>query len=183
MKARLILAIALLLCCTGAGAALAQGTPDGQPPASETVCDMEKGAAFGLCNAYCEAMDCDSANPQASATACTKVRNKFQQTTGHDVPCEVPKVTCPCNNPAVNQPFADTVAGLRVILTCSVSSFSGSISLTLSPFGNAGADPSSGACGAFDGQTEATTLEEGQLCFQLLAQAAANQGVPCVTVP
>jgi len=66
MKAQLTLALALLLLCTGA--VLAQ-TPDGQTPAEETVCDHESGAAFGLCNAYCEAMDCDSANPQASATA------------------------------------------------------------------------------------------------------------------
>ena len=41
-----------------AGALLGQ-TPDGQTPATETACELESGAAFGLCNAYCEAMDCD----------------------------------------------------------------------------------------------------------------------------
>ena len=45
------------------------GTPDGQPPSMETVCDGQSGAAFGLCNAYCEAMDCDSPDPQASPQA------------------------------------------------------------------------------------------------------------------
>ena len=90
MKVRLTLTLALLLICSGA--ALAQ-TPDGETPAQETVCDDESGAAYGLCNAYCEAMDCDG-EPQASATACTKVQNKFTQLTGRDVPCEV--VECPC---------------------------------------------------------------------------------------
>src|SRR5260221_520465 len=71
MKAQLTLTFALLFVCIGTGAALAQ-TPDGMPPARETICDNESGAAFGLCNAYCEAMDCDSASPQASATAGTR---------------------------------------------------------------------------------------------------------------
>src|SRR6185295_11135442 len=99
MKARLTLAFALLLCCIGTGAALALGTPDGLPPARESVCDAETGAAYGLCNAYCEAMDCELANdgdpgtePHASATACSKVRSKFQNVTGRDVTCEA----CPC---------------------------------------------------------------------------------------
>ena len=46
MKTHLTLAFALLLGC--AGAALGQ-TPDGEPPSSETVCDAETGAAYGLC--------------------------------------------------------------------------------------------------------------------------------------
>jgi hypothetical protein len=99
MKAHLTLFFALLLCCIGTGAALALGTPDGLPPARESVCDAETGAAYGLCNAYCEAMDCELANdgdpgtePKASATACSKVRSKFQNVTGRDVTCEA----CPC---------------------------------------------------------------------------------------
>ena len=40
-------------------------TPDGKTPAEETVCEGLSGAAFGLCNAYCEAMDCDG-EPKAS---------------------------------------------------------------------------------------------------------------------
>ncbi|HEX6901376.1 MAG TPA: hypothetical protein VF789_16745 [Thermoanaerobaculia bacterium] len=91
MKSLLILALPLLLICTGA--ALAQ-TPDGETPAQEAVCDDETGAAYGLCNAYCEAMDCESDDPQASETACTRVKDKFTQITGRDLPCE--EVTCPC---------------------------------------------------------------------------------------
>ena len=93
MKARLFLCLALVLICSGA--ALAQ-TPDGETPADETVCDSETGAAYGLCNAYCEAMDCESDEPAASETACTKVRSKFQNITGRDLPCEAVAATCPC---------------------------------------------------------------------------------------
>jgi len=53
-------------------AALAQ-TPDEETPAEEVVCDGEVGAAFGLCNAFCEAMDCDSDSPRASEQACDRV--------------------------------------------------------------------------------------------------------------
>src|SRR5262249_14691769 len=34
-------------------------TPDDMPPSQEQVCSGLQGAAFGLCNAYCEAQDCD----------------------------------------------------------------------------------------------------------------------------
>ena len=69
-------------------------TPDGQTPAQESVCDGQSGAAFGLCNAYCEAMDCDSSSPQASATACDKVRAGFVRVTGVDIPCEAEPIVC-----------------------------------------------------------------------------------------
>ena len=64
-------------------------TPDGQTPAEETVCDNETGAAYGLCNAYCEAMDCDSDNPNANDQACQDVSEKFKRVTGRALPCEV----------------------------------------------------------------------------------------------
>jgi hypothetical protein len=168
VEARLTLFLALLLLCTGA--ALAQ-TPD--------ACDGETGAAYGLCNAYCEAMDCDSDNAQASETACAKVKDKFANITGRtSLPCEAPPVTCPCNDPAVNQPFADTVAGQREILSCLIGAQDGStLSLILSPTGDASV--ANGRCSAFGGQTQPLTPEQYQLCFQLLQQAAANQGVTC----
>jgi len=169
MKAHLALAFALLL--PSAGAVLAQ-TPDGQPPSEETVCDNESGAAFGLCTAYCEAMDCDSDTPHASATACSKVRNKFMQITGRDLPCQA--VICPCNDPAVNPLFADTVAGRTVILSCTIIN---GVILNLSPSGSASAIQ--GRCDAFGFPALPTTPEQQQLCIQLLEQAAANQNVTC----
>jgi len=84
--------------------ASALGTPDGFPPPMEHICDAEKGAAYGLCNAYCQAMDCDSAEPSASVTACQKVSDKFMQIVGRPVPCSVP---CPMyqndNFPSFNE--------------------------------------------------------------------------------
>ena len=74
----------------GAGSAVWAQTPDGEPPSVEDVCDGQTGAAFGLCNAYCEAMDCDSPNVQASPQACAKVASKFENITGFAPPCVTP---------------------------------------------------------------------------------------------
>ena len=55
------------------------GTPDGLTPAVEDICTKWgfSGKVNGLCNAYCEAMDCDHEAPQASEQACTRVFNKI----------------------------------------------------------------------------------------------------------
>lgn len=68
-------------------------TPDGYPPSQENVCDQYRDpnyprAAFGLCNAYCEAMDCDSDEPRASEVACDKVWERFYSLTEKEYPCE-----------------------------------------------------------------------------------------------
>lgn len=69
-------------------------TPDEDPPADETVCTDAglTGAAWGLCNAYCEAMDCDGEQPSASQMACDRVLLKFQDVTAPEFlpPCETP---------------------------------------------------------------------------------------------
>src|SRR4051794_18845112 len=75
-----------------AGAAFAK-TPDKQPPSEETVCSNEKGAAFGLCNAYCEAMDCTDPEQAASDKGCQAIKANFEKLTGRPLPCEV---QCPC---------------------------------------------------------------------------------------
>jgi hypothetical protein len=83
------------------------GTPDGQTPHEEDICDGETGAAFGLCNAYCEAMDCDSAKPYASVEACNKIKRLFRKHTGgRYMPCDptneappgrnIEQPDCPC---------------------------------------------------------------------------------------
>ena len=69
------LAVTLVSMAAAAGApALAQGMSD------DSACAIAGllGEEFGLCNAYCEAMDCDADNPQASAKACEKVKAKFE---------------------------------------------------------------------------------------------------------
>ncbi len=91
--------LCICLLASFAGAAFALGTPDGQPPSVEEICsDLQwvSGPAFGLCNAYCEAMDCDCGNvynpgctPHASGTACERVLGRFEdRTSGRIIPCE-----------------------------------------------------------------------------------------------
>lgn len=76
-----------LLILSNNAMAFGDGTPDTDPPAEETVCDSFTGAAFGLCNAGCEAMDCGDPGQSASETACDKVNAKFMKITGSDLPC------------------------------------------------------------------------------------------------
>jgi len=54
---------------------------------TEDGCDGLEGAAYGLCNAYCEAMDCDG-EPQASEKACARVKANYEKKTGEVPPCD-----------------------------------------------------------------------------------------------
>jgi hypothetical protein len=164
----------LCLLLTFAGAALAK-TPDGQPPSQETVCDAETGAAYGLCNAYCEAMDCDSDAPAASATACGKVRSKFQNITGHDLPCE--KVVCPCTSiPGFNALLANAnvcvfvgqgVGSQQELFDAAFNhSFVDSVRCAFTP--NGGAEISI-----------PITPEEVAACYQVVVDAEASLGLTC----
>jgi hypothetical protein len=48
------------------------------------------GAAFGLCTAYCEGLDCDGDAPSASEKACEKLQRNFEKITGGlPLPCEI----------------------------------------------------------------------------------------------
>ena len=88
---KLGLAVALVVLWTPAAGAQ---TADGQTPAVEDVCEGESGAAFGLCNAYCEAMDCDfgfeeDPKPHASEKACLQVKYNYMKLSGKaELPCE-----------------------------------------------------------------------------------------------
>ncbi len=69
-------------------------TPDGETPAEETVCDsLAGGEAWGLCNAYCEAMDCDG-TPKASDQACERVLKNFLAHDPGPIPCGLPPCVC-----------------------------------------------------------------------------------------
>lgn len=75
-----------LLCCPLT--ALHAQTWDGVTPAEELVCDGLPGREFGLCNAYCEALDCDS--QLEPAQACDALRDNFYRATGSSAfPCDV----------------------------------------------------------------------------------------------
>src|SRR5512139_705262 len=87
LRANLSAALAALvaLLVTLHPGALSAKTPDGAPPSQETVCSGLTGAAFGLCNAYCEAQDCD-VHPRPS---CPVLRRNFEKLTGSAVfPCD-----------------------------------------------------------------------------------------------
>jgi hypothetical protein len=186
MKARLTLALALLLLCTGAALA---STPDGQTPSAETVCDSETGAAYGLCNAYCEAMDCDNGNHHASANACSKVRGKFQQITGRDLPCEA---TCPCIIAGdESTPFGHFVDGFSPVTSCATlpsSPFSGiKLGGAVDEFARvAKGDGGHWVCDYVFSDFPTVppfpltiTEAEAQVCVQTLEQLANDDGVTC----
>jgi len=70
-------------------------TTDGITPAEEMVCDELTGRAFGLCNAYCEALDCDvrEQNLLAPLPECDALRNNYMKLTASSVfPCDA---SCP----------------------------------------------------------------------------------------
>lgn len=151
-------------------------TPDGRTPAEETVCDGQAGAAFGLCNAYCEAMDCDSPDHRASDAACSSVRRQYERKTGRPIPCEI---VCPC---ATYFPlFADLGEGVAQVEQCvandeiiSVVTPEGTFAvvdgLATPPFCSVNLEPP---------LLEITPLEV-VACRDFLRRAAAAQGVACV---
>ena len=120
LSAGLTLGLALVLAPTSQA-----NTPDGEAPAEESVCDGEEnGKAWGLCNAYCEAMDCD-ADPTANAKACEKVEALYLSNTGNESrPCEEGVVECPCLDtwengvgalPLTSNPYTNPVFAVSAI--------------------------------------------------------------------
>jgi hypothetical protein len=79
------------LAVLAAPSANAQRAPDGDTPAVDNICTQWgfTGNIIGLCRAYCEAMDCDAAEPKASEQACTRVLGKIEEALG-----EAPFPTC-----------------------------------------------------------------------------------------
>jgi hypothetical protein len=91
---RLIIACVLALVAALAGTALTK-TPDKKPPSTETACVGLFGAARGLCNAYCQAQDCDV----HQRPSCATLRKQFQKQTGSSqFPCD--RVACGQSAPA-----------------------------------------------------------------------------------
>jgi hypothetical protein len=77
----------LSLFTIGASTGVFAMTPDGSPPSEEAVCDELTGAAHGLCNAFCEAMDCDSEDAKASENACEKMLDRYMKLEETAPPC------------------------------------------------------------------------------------------------
>ncbi len=87
-KTSMALLVAAVIASPGLALAYGDGTPDQQPPAEEQICDPAaglRGAAYGLCVAYCEANDCEI---QPDKHACTVLLQNFARITGESaVPC------------------------------------------------------------------------------------------------
>ncbi|HEY9421670.1 MAG TPA: hypothetical protein VIW92_09660, partial [Thermoanaerobaculia bacterium] len=166
-----VLALGSLLVSTGFSWA---ETPDGQTPSEETVCDSQRGAAYGLCTAYCEAMDCDSPAPQASPTACSRVRGNYERITGLPLPCEA---TCPCNALPL---FRDFVNGTAQAATCQEDSSFTTLVTPEDDFVIVDSGTAPPTCSANFETPIAITAAEAFVCRQLLRAAAAAQGLACV---
>lgn len=104
----------LVFCALVFGAvAVSAKTPDGKTPSEETICDNEEGAAYGLCVAYCEAMDCTDPNQHASDQGCQSVKTNFEKHTERPLPC---LINCPCA--ATLQLFASIANGTVHVQEC-----------------------------------------------------------------
>ena len=171
MKPQFVLSLTLSLLCLGTGAALAQEDP----------CGDETGAAYGLCSAYVS-MGCNTDNPDASETACSKVAANFMKITGRDISSTF--LTCPCSVPGFDTLFVEVLAGQVPITSCSTSEFFFTDGLFVNL--NFGATAYSGTtdgvswrCGFMPNPDIFITAAEGKVCMDLLEQAANNQGVTC----
>ena len=99
---RNLLLVAVLLAV--GSVAYAQGTPDGETPANEGVCDVLIGKTpglYGLCVAYCEAMDCDlsvEGEPRCK-NASPRILDNYKrkmQSGDPDMPWLLSPPQCPC---------------------------------------------------------------------------------------
>ena len=66
-------------------------TQDEETPAEELICEGLEGAAFGLCNEYCEAQDCNPFDPTKS---CSQLLRNYQKNTGYLVPSNACAQVC-----------------------------------------------------------------------------------------
>ena len=163
--------------CLLISAGLAQAeTPDGQTPAEETVCDSQIGAAYGLCTAYCEAMDCDSAAPHASPTACSRVQANYERITGLPLPCEA---TCPCVE--VLPLFQAFVNGTAQAAICQEEPSYTNLVTAANEFVQVDTSVAPPTCSENFGTPVQITAAEALVCRQLLRAAAAARGLACAT--
>ena len=86
----IFLALILILIPTGAEAQ----TPDGETPAKEPYCDKYSGRAYGICNAWYEAMDCN--DPAHKASACDNLKAMLDALGVDTSPSSGTATPCPC---------------------------------------------------------------------------------------
>jgi len=183
--------VASCLFLAGTGAAAAQtllfdswgglnlGTPDGIPPAQETVCNGWQGAARGLCAAYCGAMDCDSASPHASEEACRRTAQSFTEITGEIPPCDCPCVgRIPNFLEALDGEFGRSLCVDAVLIPPDAAV----VVLLVTDLGLVGSQTrfDIGACGFPAGSFLVITRAQAEKCNTLVRQKAAEAGLTCI---
>jgi hypothetical protein len=176
MRKTLVFAFSALMFFVLISSPAVASTPDGVTPSRETVCDGFSGAAFGLCNSYCEAMDCHLAEPKASRRACDQVQKNFEKKTGQPLPCEA--MACPC---LALQGFNDLVEGNNPVLFCS-----GDYELYSATFVTAseqsifiGQDNEGTPICSVQEETILLSNDEFESCRALLFNATQQQGIFC----
>lgn len=108
MKKFRLVSVALATACCWYIPAIFASTPDGQTPAQETVCSSLSGKSFGICNAYCEAMDCDYPGHKASNNACQKKLDQWSELhPGVTIPCAARKASLNVTKEASPQDYTN----------------------------------------------------------------------------
>ncbi len=162
--------------CAVVVAMLAMGATYAQGRGGGGACGDWTGNAWGLCNAYCEAKDCDSPNYNGSDNSCTQIYANFKKVAGEDaeMPCEknkaqvAPPVTagCPCDfdveswtsqTQILDRSDPLCTADFNNCITCNINLFSASttfLSIVVNLWGSSPqedkllffADPQEGTC-------------------------------------
>jgi hypothetical protein len=197
MKTVVIQTFTLLLACAGIANAQPPEFPftngstldtlDTIAPVGERACAGVRGAARGLCFAYCEALDCDGGSHHGSQIACNRVRAQYQRVTGGPPPCD-----CPCVGRVDN--FLEALNGGLGLVDCGVRSIPGVDEFAA--LQTASTDPALqfvgaeaayfmdlAACGFPAGEFVLITLPQAESCVALVRQRAAAAGLTCTEFP
>lgn len=99
VRSRIVTGLFFILCVAALG-----GVEAGDRHHNQSVCDEADliGAAYGACNAYCEALDCAGPGEDQHGRACNQALDRFFELTGEYPPCEP---LCPCASGWLNPEF------------------------------------------------------------------------------
>jgi hypothetical protein len=92
--------------------------------AGSAVCENTKGAARGLCEAYCVHMQCNTPGTNASDTACHSVAAQFEKITGVPLVCSTSPFTCTCAGGILNCSATGLVPGATGYLNIDLTAYS-----------------------------------------------------------
>ena len=156
------------------GVSASAKTPDGKTPSVETVCDNEQGAAFGLCNAYCEAKDCGDPNQTSTNRSCNNLREHFEELTGRPMPCDV---SCPCSG--MVELFGQITSGAVHVNQCIDFGFLLFVETVTGDFVTVDNGPPAACSANHELPSIPLTDTERLVCRVSLRRAVESQGLTC----